>query len=246
MQITEPSKKKRRTIRPARLGRLTVRPQAPTKAVSVQPGLSRLALASLRDGYIYAPGTYNAERPAALVVLLHGAGGDARAILPLFMRWAEAKDFLILAPDARGRTWDLIEHTFGPDVDFLDHALTRVFERYNVDPGRIAIAGFSDGATYALTLGMANGDIFRQVMAFSPGFTAPLSQQGAPRLYVAHGTRDEVLPIGRCSRRFVPRLVRAGYDVRYREFVGGHELPEAVVEDALRWREEGRNLAATN
>ena len=44
-----------------------------------------------------------------------------------------------------------------------------------------------------------------------------------------------MLPIDVTSRRVVPRLERAGYDVRYREFAGGHEYPPAVVGEALAW-----------
>ena len=121
----------------------------------------------------------------------------------------------------------------GPDVAFLDRALDQVFARHAVDPERIAVAGFSDGASYALTLGLANGGLFGHVLAFSPGFMAPPRVEGRPRLFVSHGVHDEVLPIDRCSRRLAPMLRRAGYDLDYREFDGGHAVPEAMVAAAL-------------
>ena len=34
-------------------------------------------------------------------------------------------------------------------------------------------SGFSDGASYALSLGAANGDLFTHIAAFSPGFMRP-------------------------------------------------------------------------
>ena len=43
------------------------------------------------------------------------------------------------------------------------------------------------------------------------------------------------LPIDRCSRRIVPQLERAGYEVRYREFEGGHVVPPAIARQAARW-----------
>ena len=61
---------------------------------------------------------------------------------------------------------------------------------------------------------------FTHVLAFSPGFLAPAERVGSPRIFVSHGTRDGWLPIERCSRRIVPQLERAGYEVRYREFDG--------------------------
>ena len=65
------------------------------------------------------------------------------------------------------------------------------------------------------------------MIAFSPGFTTPATRRGKPSVFISHGTRDEVLPIGRTSRRIVPRLERMGYEVRYREFDGGHTAPGA-------------------
>jgi phospholipase/carboxylesterase len=52
---------------------------------------------------------------------------------------------------------------------------------------------------------------------------------------VSHGTQDEVLPIDACSRKIVPRIQRAGYDVTYQEFEGGHTVPPEIAEAALGW-----------
>ena len=73
------------------------------------------------------------------------------------------------------------------------------------------------------------------VLAFSPGFVAPIRRVGSPRIFVSHGTRDEVLPIDRCSRLIVPRLERGGYDVRYREIDGGHTIPGEIALEAVDW-----------
>jgi phospholipase/carboxylesterase len=117
----------------------------------------------------------------------------------------------------------------------VDPALGHAFSRCAVDPVRVGVGGYSDGASYALSLGLANGDLFSHVLAFSPGFLAPAGQTGAPRTFVSHGTRDGWLPIDRCSRRIVPRLQRAGYEVRYREFEGGHVVPPAIAREAAAW-----------
>ena len=45
-------------------------------------------------------------------------------------------------------------------------------------------------ASYALSLGIANGNLFSHVLAFSLGFLAPASQTGSPRIFVSHGTQD--------------------------------------------------------
>jgi phospholipase/carboxylesterase len=117
----------------------------------------------------------------------------------------------------------------------IDRALEQTFSCYAIDPERLAIGGFSDGASYALSLGISNGDLFTHVLAFSPGFVAPAGRPGSPRIFVSHGVRDGVLPIDRCSRRIVPELERGGYDVLFREFDGGHTLPPEIASEAVGW-----------
>ena len=142
----------------------------------------------------------------------------------------------LLAPASRERTWDLlVGRRYGPDLALIDRALEQTFSRYAIDPARLAIGGFSDGASYALSLGITNGDLFTHVLAFSPGFMVPAGQTGSPRIFVSHGTRDRVLPIDRCSHRIVPSLKRDGYDVHYREFDGGHTILPEIALEAVGW-----------
>jgi len=151
------------------------------------------------------------------------------------MGLADELGLLLLAPESRQSTWDVLVGGFGPDVEVIDRALARSFDRYVVDPARVIAAGFSDGASYALSLGLVNGDLFDSVLAFSPGFASPGARRGKPRLFVSHGTRDPVLDIDATSRRLVPRLRRAGYDIRYLEFDGGHSVPPDVARTAATW-----------
>ncbi len=218
-----------------RRGRLQARPQQRPMGDVAERGLLPLKLGAQRDGFLYVPQGYRADQPLPLVVMLHGAGGHARHALDPWLELADAAGVLLLAPDSRGPTWDLILDDYGPDVAFIDQSLRKVFERYAVDPKRVAIEGFSDGASYALSLGIANGDLFTHVVAFSPGFLAPPEQQGEPRLFISHGTGDRVLLIDRCSQRIVPRMQQAGYEVRYHEFDGPHTVPDDIAHQALEW-----------
>jgi phospholipase/carboxylesterase len=124
---------------------------------------------------------------------------------------------------------------YGSDVEFIDRALEWSFDRLALDTRRLAMTGFSDGASYALSLGLTNGNLFTHLIAFSPGFMAPGDRRGQPPVFVSHGTRDRVLPIEHCSRRIVPQLDRAGYQVHYREFDGPHTVPESIAREALHW-----------
>lgn len=214
-------------------GRLLARPGTPTEPIAA--GLHPLGLDDSRDALLYVPDGYRPDRPAPCVLSLHGAGGDAEGGLYPLRDLADEAGLILLSPPSRGATWDVLRGGFGPDVAFVDRALAAAFARCAVDPAHLAISGFSDGASYALSLGITNGDLFPRILAFSPGFAAPADPRGNPRIFVSHGTRDGVLAIDPTSRRLVPRLERAGYDVTYVEFDGPHTVPPAIARRALDW-----------
>lgn len=218
-------------------GRLQARPGSRV-ASGLPIGRSALGLAHERDGLLHVPAAAG-RGPLPLVVLLHGAGASAGAGIALLADLADEYGLVLFAPDARGSTWDVIRGGFGPDVDFLDGALEHVFSACPIDPARVVLGGFSDGASYALSLGITNGDLFTHLIGFSPGFAAPAGRAGQPRLFITHGIADRVLPIDRCSRRLVPALLAGDYDVTYEEFDGGHVVPAPLARDAVAWLASG-------
>jgi predicted esterase len=224
-------------------GRLTAKPTSapkgatagePRNGVTTSARTRALGLGRGRDAILQLPAKTTSE-PLPLFVMLHGAGGSGEGVLRRVATAAEEAGIAVLAPDSRDSTWDAIRDGFGPDVAFIDRALARVFDTVSVDPARIAVGGFSDGASYALSLGLVNGDLFRRVVAFSPGFIVAGPPQGKPQFFISHGTADEILPIDRCSRVIVPQLQRRGYDVTFKEFDGGHQVPPDIARDAMRW-----------
>ena len=211
---------------------LRVRPHPPT--ASIAPGEHPLDLGGARDGLLIVPQQYRPTAAAPLALMLHGAGGHARRLASL-LSIANSFGVILLVPESRGSTWDAIRGGFGPDVEFINRALDQTFTRCAIDRKKLAIGGFSDGATYALSLGLDNGSLFTHVMAFSPGFMAARRPFGKPRIFVSHGRSDTILPIDVTSRRIVPELEDAGYAVAYHEFDGPHTVPEGIAQDAFKW-----------
>lgn len=213
-------------------GLLASRPRPPRMCSALGAGRHTLRLAD-RSAVVFVP---EVERPTGrpLLIVLHGASNIDGGLIDAAIDRARIGDALVMAPVAAGSSWDMLRGGYGPDVAFIDALLAWAFARYAVDAKRVGIGGFSDGGSYALSLGLMNGDLFSRILAFSPGFIVHGRAVGRPRIFISHGRSDHVLPIERCGRKLAGELKGARYDVDYREFDGGHVVPAAVADAGMR------------
>jgi predicted esterase len=182
---------------------------------------------------IHVPQSYDPTKATPLVVFLHGALRTVDTFMNGHRPIAEDTGAIVLMPLSTVGTWDAIDGDFGPDVAIINAALEWVFRRCNIDATRIVLSGFSDGGTYVIALGRANGDLFSRVAAYSPGFLIEVSRTGRAPFLITHGTQDTVLPIDATSRRIVPALRSAGFTVDYREFTGPHAVQLTIVREMM-------------
>ena len=148
-------------------GRLTARPRAgvqttPADRIIVGAGPT----SSPRDAILQLPRVNDKQTLLPLLVMLHGATQNAEQMFWYLGSSYEEAGVAVLAPNSRDTTWDAIRGEFGPDVEYLNRVLEGTFNLAAIDPARVAIGGFSDGASYAISLGLINGDFFRSVIAF--------------------------------------------------------------------------------
>ena len=223
--------------------KLEVKPGPATRQAG--SGVHKLGLDAERDALLYVPDVC-AKGTSPLVISLHGANGTAERGLKILHEQADQQGFCVLAPFSRDYTWDFIVGGFGPDIEFMNRALEKTFSMCAIQTSALAIGGFSDGASYALSVGLANGTLFRSILAFSPGFMAPPAVEGSPGIFISHGTRDRVLPIGRTSRNIAEKLRRAKARLVYREFDGPHMVPADMAKEAAAMFIEGTGGCAAN
>lgn len=214
-------------------GRLTFRFALAPAHAPLAPGRYDVGIAGERDAVLIVPEGLDAAAPVPLFVMFHGAGGFADKVLPFLLKHARQRRFLLLLPQSMHPTWDIVIAGNGPDIERLDQALARVASHFLLDREHIAFAGFSDGGSYALSTGIANGDIASHVIALSAGFMTPLAQNGNPRIFFGHGTHDEKTPIRTSAWPNAGKLLLAGYDVQGVEFDGPHEMRPEVVAQAM-------------
>ena len=113
-----------------------------------------------RGGFsLYVPEAWDGQASMPLVVALHGGSGHGRDFLWSWLREARGRNVLVLSPTAQDRTWSIMG---GADVDAdrLRETIESVAARYPVDRARVLLTGMSDGATYALLLGLRSGPPF--------------------------------------------------------------------------------------
>jgi predicted esterase len=214
-------------------GRLSVRPRKPGKVIA--PGEHVLHDDDGRRAVLYVPPDYDPKRPAPLMLALHGATGSGDSMLRGTRPSAETHGVVVVSPSSRAGTWDAIRGTFGDDLSRIDRMLDDVFDRCAIDASRVAVGGFSDGASYALSIGLINGDLFTHLIGHSPGFLIPGPPHGKPKIFISHGRQDTILPIDQCGRRIVAMLKATGYTPRFDEFDGGHTASPGMREAAMAW-----------
>jgi predicted esterase len=191
--------------------------------------------------WIVTPPAIEPGRAYPLVVVLHGAGRQDEMIVKGLQAERERRQAVFVVPRSLGMTWDLIAGGDGVDLRFLDGVLHSLYRRFRIDPARRALVGYSDGASYALAVGLSNPRAFAAVMSWAAGFLAIDAHNLAPddprpRVLLEHGTQDQIFPFERVAVPLRDALVRLGYDVTFRTDEGGIHWPSPEFQTAaLDW-----------
>lgn len=190
---------------------------------------------------LLTPDEIDAQRSYPLVTVFHGAGRQDELLVKACRDEPKKRDALLLVPRSLAPTWDLIAGGGRRDLDFLEFAYDLIYRRFPIDPRRQALMGYSDGASYALSIGISNPGIFRAIMGWAAGFVAVDDRQirdddPKPDILLEYGTHDPVFPFEQIALPMRESLERAGYRLEFRVDEGGRHWPSGSFQsEALDW-----------
>lgn len=214
-----------------------------TSLVAVSNGHGRLVRSVVTTSHHLAPGRHVMPRsvivvprdPRGVLLYVHGSRTPDSSEGERLLGAACAEGRVVLVcPVSVGARWDLRAGRAQGDLAAVSALLDTVLGQVSLTGGVVGLAGFGDGASFALALGLANGDVIDAVIAFAPGFARPPQHIGRPAVLLAHGADDTVLPIA-CSRQIVAGLEARALTASLVEFPGGHEVPSWVASTAVEW-----------
>jgi phospholipase/carboxylesterase len=187
-------------------------------------------------------------------LLLHGFGADAGDLFPLsdYLDPDDAWTFVVpnaplevpIGPGWTGRGWFPISlRDLEAGVDFtqvrppgMDASASAVSELiFELNPERLVIGGFSQGAMIATEIAMQQPEdiaglvIYSGVMLDEKGWTSKASALKGKRFFQSHGTNDPVLPFS-AGQKLFDLFKRSGLEGEFAAFPGGHEIPMNVIQ----------------
>ncbi|HEU5423701.1 MAG TPA: alpha/beta hydrolase [Nitrolancea sp.] len=200
--------------------------------------------------HLIRPPRQAAEGPRPALLMLHGRGADELDLFGL----ADALDPRLLVISARapfplgpGYHWYELVQIGEPDnasffqsLGLLERFVEDSLQRYQIDPRRLYLLGFSQGAMMAgaLTLShpgwIAGSILLSGYLPLDTGLPVDREHLAGEPFFVAHGTRDTVVPI-QLGRRTEEFLSQVDADLTYREYSIAHQISLEEMEDFGAW-----------
>jgi phospholipase/carboxylesterase len=202
-----------------------------------------------------------APAPRAAVIWLHGLGADGHDFEPLVPELSPPGAVRFVLPHAPMRpvtvnggavmrAWYDVMMRDGVRQEDREGVLAsqRQIEALigregarGIPPGRVVLAGFSQGGAMALHTGLRQAAPLAGIVALS--CFLPLSDvlateahpasQSVP-IFMAHGTGDDLIPLQR-GQRARDLLLGLGYHVTWHEYRMPHSVCDAEVADVAAW-----------
>jgi len=207
-----------------------------------------------RSGYVRTLGQYRLFCPVGfephyaypLLLWLHSGGHDAEQLLRV-MPWISLRNFVAVAPCAPRFDQECGGYFWPTDTGRLEAAEETVFaaleaarRHYPVHPQRIFVAGYQDGGTLALHLGLTYPGQFAGAASINgpyPRDARPLrclAQLRRLPLWIAQGDTATLYPTPQLQED-MKLFHAAGMTVMVRQYTCGDEIHARMLADLNTW-----------
>lgn len=207
--------------------------------------------------HVSRPGTVESNAPA--VVLIHGRGTNERDLLPIGAQLPEELHVLsVRAPNPmqgpNSFTWYDLDLSAGglhasqpePDgfresLDLIHEFVSGAVEHYDLDPDRVGLLGFSQGAITSMSALIERPDAYRWIVALN-GYLAEshhdaVENAAGKSAFIGCGATDQIIPPARAEQA-AELLESGGVDVRFEKYNVGHGTTPDGITDIVEWLEE--------
>jgi len=186
------------------------------------------AIATATEVLTILPENFSPEIPAPLLIVLHGSGGTPEPLADLYRSVASELGMVLVVPAALRPWGDGFGWTYRDESEWMvHHLIERLKDSHNIDPARVYLAGFSQGANVTLAVGLKHPDKFAGLFPVAGHYESdvmPITEsENPPPVYLMVGAHD---PFAQTFRDAVKPLKEAGFPVRLRILQGvAHAYP---------------------
>ncbi|HLF92783.1 MAG TPA: PHB depolymerase family esterase, partial [Planctomycetota bacterium] len=161
-----------------------------------------------RTYILHVPPSLPKDRPAPLVLVFHGGGGQGKQMEGFtgFSALSDKEGFIVGYPDGLEKNWydgRVVEASRAhrekiDDLAFVDALIDEIGRRHPVDPKRIYATGISNGAFFSHWLAAHRSAriaaIAPVVGGMSPALAESFKPEGPVSVLILQGTEDPLVP----------------------------------------------------
>lgn len=197
----------------------------------------------------------NSEKPAPLILMLHGYGSDENDLFSFANYLPEQYTIIsVRAPYAMqpmGNAWYAIN--FDADAnkfsdtkqaiasrDKIKTFITEAVEAYNIDKNKVSLLGFSQGTILSFATALTYPHLIKNIIGLSGYIDINMIDMADPstlkhlKVFSSHGTADQVIPVD--WARKTPQILKTyNVDCTFKEFPVGHGVSQDNFQAVLSW-----------
>lgn len=157
-----------------------------------------------RSYLLKLPNQFSADKNYKLLLAFHASGSSSQVMQSVTGFEQKSEDYIVAYPQAEVEEWNEGCGCNKParlginDLAFVDDVIADISNNYQITPGEIYAAGYSQGALFTQNLLCKRSEVFKAIASVASPMSVQLSQScdiEQPTSYMmVHGVGDSVLP----------------------------------------------------